>query len=766
MAIEINKFKIEEEKLDKTFAWIDEEINIIEENDVQLSNKIAELKREAKGRYNEELETKQKLYTITHKNLLKYQESKEKPYFARIDFREKRRDEESFYIGKFGLGDSHTGEEKVIDWRAPIADLYYSGTSGEAYYEAPVGIIQGELNLKRKFIIKDKKLLEAYDEGINEIILSNGSNDGNGGELIDEFLKYNLEESMGGKLKDVVATIQKEQNAIIRAEKNSLILIQGSAGSGKTTIALHRLAYLLYKYRRKMKGDEVLVIAPNKLFLDYISDILPNLGVEKVKQLTYEELFSNIYGTGFKIISKDLKLSKIIEESENGTTKFIEEVSGLKGSIEFKQIIDKYLEFVEARDGDVEAIKVESYELFRKSEVTRLYFNDFVNLPLIKRKEEIKRYFRLKLTEKIRIILCKIDSSFQYQITVIKELEEDSLDRRKKLIDIYEQRDVRKKELEKKCKKAFEEYFKIWENDNVLDLYIGLLTSKDLFYELSKGTISKELISYTAKEISDNIKNKRLDSDDIAAILYIKQRIEGFQDKWKFQHIVIDEAQDYSEFQLLLLKYLAINNSITIVGDIGQCIYYYKGIHSWENLMEKVLGTKTIYSPLTLSYRSTVEIIKFANKVLEKQNNSLKPAIPVLRHGEAPEIIEFKEIEKFIFKVDDILDKVKVANKKTTAIICKTYKECKSLKESMKKHSRYSWETVKESNKSITGENIIIPSYMTKGLEFDCSIISNCNNAEYKDDENDKRILYVALTRALHFEYVFYKGEISSLLSD
>ncbi len=273
----------------------------MQKKEKNINNKINAIKKEVKGAYNYEVETLQNSLQMNTKNLADYKSSVSSPYFARIDFREKLKDTESFYIGKIGLLDEEDKEEMVVDWRAPIADLYYSGVQGKASYEAPVGNIEGELLLKRKFIIKNQKLIDAFDEGINEIILNfDGDNEENA--LIDEFLKINLEENRGNKLKDIVSTIQKEQNDIIRADMYKPLIIQGSAGSGKTTIAIHRIAYLLYKYKNKISGEDVLILAPNKLFLDYISEVLPNLGVSKVKQSTFNRFSKEILKFNYEII--------------------------------------------------------------------------------------------------------------------------------------------------------------------------------------------------------------------------------------------------------------------------------------------------------------------------------------------------------------------------------------------------------------------------------------------------------------------------------
>ncbi|MBV7273249.1 AAA family ATPase [Clostridiaceae bacterium UIB06] len=762
VALNCDQMDFEKKNLKETKIWINKELGKIQEDDKQLKGKIDALRKQSKGKYNEELETKEKLYAITHKNVQKYNEAQKQPYFGRIDFREYRREKEIFYIGKFGIGDLETGDEKVIDWRSPIADLYYSGTFGESFYRAPMGIISGELSLKRKFIIKDSELIDAFDEGINEIILKSSNEEGNA--LIDEYLRINLEQSVSSKLKDVVATIQKEQNDIIRADKNKVLIVQGSAGSGKTTVALHRLAYLLYKYKEKLSGEDILVIAPNKLFLDYISDVLPDLGVDNVRQNTFEGIALEVLGLKSKIYSKDKKLSEILESKENGELKFITNSSKLRGTIGFKSIIDRYIRYMEIRDLEIEDIKVDHYVLFDKKEIQRLYAKDVVHLSLNKRKDEIKRYFTLKIDEKIKSILDKIDFSYEYQIARIKKSMEDGSERRKKLIELYDERDNKKNEIKIQAKKNFDGYFNKWKQVDTRKLYIDFFNNEEIFKEVTSEKIPKALADYMKEELNSNYENGIIDSDDLAAMLYIKLKIEGLPEKFKYKHTVIDEAQDYSVFQIAVLKELVENNSLTIVGDVGQGIYYYKGIENWEKLIDEVFSKDATYVQLTQSYRSTVEIIEFANKVLEKQNNKIKPAIPVLRHGKVPEVIEFKTNKEFGERIDKIVKEVENINKKSIAIIGRTYGECKKIKEHLKKYSEFDWDIVKDTDKNLKLEKIIIPSYMTKGLEFDCTVIYNCNEENYGEEELDKKILYVALTRALHLEYVFYSGEKSKLI--
>ncbi|HEY5576103.1 MAG TPA: UvrD-helicase domain-containing protein, partial [Clostridiaceae bacterium] len=572
MAIKENDMKFEREKLAGTIRWIVSELARIEQDDEKLKKTLDEIRIETRGRFSQDLKVQEKLYDITHKNYEKYMEAKDQPYFGRIDFREYKRSLETFYIGKLGLGDFIEGEEKVVDWRAPLADLYYSGTYGDAYYTAPQGVVSGELSLKRKFIIREGKLIDAFDEGINEIILNRGDAEGNA--LVDEFLKINLEESISRKLKDVVATIQKEQNDVIRTEKNKALILQGSAGSGKTTVALHRLAYLLYKYKGRISGSQILVLAPNKLFLDYISEVLPDLGIDDVKQCTFEEIVAEITGVKERVISKDKKLMKIMESQ----SVLIAQSSRFKGSREFKELLDRYISLLETEDRLADDIRVYDYLLFEKDEIRRLYSKDMVNFPLNQRKKEIKRHLLLKIKGKIKAIQNKIDFTYEYLITREKKLDTDSPARREKLTRLYDERDNKKKDIDKKSKFAFEDYFENWMHHGVKTMYFELFSNQEMLDRVRVAEGDEGLFSFIKEEIGSNGSRGEIDSDDLTAMLYLKFRIEGVPEKYRYSHIAVDEAQDYSLFQFHVMKEMAISSSMTIVGDIGQGIYYYKGI--------------------------------------------------------------------------------------------------------------------------------------------------------------------------------------------
>ncbi|KEZ85322.1 ATPase AAA [Clostridium sulfidigenes] len=750
----------EEMKFSSTKEWIEKQLLNTEKKCEEYEKKVATLKKSSRGTFSTELILAQNIQDFANKDLHKYSESKDNPYFARINFKEKIRDVESFYIGKFGLIDEVNNEEVVIDWRAPLANLYYSGTFGAASYTAPMGEIQGELLLKRKFQVKDGKIVNIFDEGVNELIVP-VSEDGE--ELVDEFLKINLEENMSKKLKDVVNTIQREQNEIIRAYKNKPIIIQGSAGSGKTTVALHRLAYLVYTYGDEMNNRNILVVAPNQLFLDYISDILPNLGVSNVKQSTFEELCSAILNIKYKIITKDKKLAHIMECKDEEEIKYITASSKIKGTMTYKTIMDRFIKYLERKSSEVEDILVDEYILFSAKEIKRLYIKDLENLPINKRKDEINKYFKGKLKNRIEEIKEKIENIYFFKIKDIKDRKDISEeDKRKEIIKTYDERDELIGGLKTKGSKALKEFFGNWKKISVVDSYINLYNDEEAFSSVTDNCLPKKLADYMRDEINNNIATKNIDCDDLTALTYLQLKLEGVVGE-NYIHTVIDEAQDYSLMQFNVLKEISKNNSMTIVGDLGQGIYNYKGINSWESLIEKVFSEDATYITLSQSYRSTVEIIEFANRVLEKQKLNIKPALPILRHGDEPRVINAKEDEE-IRVIDSLLEEIYSKNKKTVAIICKTYTECKELHKRLKKESKYKWELIEESQSKLDIDNLIIPSYMTKGLEFDATIVYNCDEDMYRNEVLDKKLLYVALTRALHLQYVMYKESLSSLL--
>lgn len=745
------------EVLNRKKKLISYEINEKLKYQDEIESKLKALTKAAKGSYNQEKESTEKIYNLLKKDIESYEEAIRAPYFARVDFTEKLGALENIYIGKQGISSSKDGEEIVVDWRAPVADLYYSGTGGEAYYKAPVGVIEGELSLKRRFLYNDDEIERIFDEGINEIFIEGEE----GVDLVDEFLKINLEESKGKKLKEVVATIQKEQNNIIRWPKNLPIIVQGSAGSGKTTIALHRLAYLLYRYRESMEGKDILVLAPNRIFLDYISDILPSLGNKDVAQTTFQDLVVKELKLKGKIRSKDDKLKDIIETEDENLRKSMVNSSKVKGNLIFKTIIDRYIALLDSSSLEIEDIKINGYTLFSKREITRLYLKDLKVYPINKRKDEIKRYLNLKLKEKIESLVLNVDREWDLKIKEIKSNIGDSNERRVELRAIYDERDKIKNYIRQDSKKVMNEYFKNWRGITSRDIYLNMFKDETVFDIAVDNRIPYQVLEYMKEEVIENFEKGVVDDDDLAALLYIHILLEGISEKSKYKHIVVDEAQDYSPLQVEVITNLTRGNSLTLVGDLAQGIYYYKGIKTWEDITEKIFKGNATYIALTQSYRSTVEIIDFAQKALESQNLGLIPAKPVLRHGDEPVVKISKDKKESAKIIENIINEIEDKGKTSIGIITRTLEEAKALEKNIKKYTNRKIQVIKGNEKDSPEDVMIIPSYLTKGLEFDGTIIYNPLESNYEDNLLNQRLLYVALTRALHYQYVVAEGEMS-----
>lgn len=757
----MDEILLEEQRvLEDKRKLIKNEINFKSNRLEEVATKLSQLVKEVKGSYSVEKETFKVLKESLEKDIGNYTEAINNPYFGRIDSKENGNFEETIYIGKNGISNTKDVEEIVVDWRAPVADLYYSGTSKESYYKSPKGIIEGKLETKRKFLFNNDEIEKVFDEAIDQIMVSGEE----GKELVDEFLKINLEANTGKKLKEVVSTIQKEQNEIIRWPKNLPIIVQGSAGSGKTTIALHRLAYLIYRYNENLKGEDILVLAPNKLFLNYISDILPSLDVSEVKQNTFEDLMLSKLKIKLEVYDKDKKIKQILNEKDEFKKKLILNSSKVKGTLVYKKMLERFIKLIEHISFDIKDIRVKEEVLFDRKYIEKLYKNDFKMHPINKRKDEIKKYLQLNLKNKVEVTLAAIDEKYDFKVLEIKREHKDIEKRRKFLIDIYDERDMLKESVKKNAKREFNAYFKEWKSINSSDLYKEFFNNEELFDSATAGRIPKVLEQYMKSEFDNNIKNNIIDEDDLAPLYYIKILIDGISDEERFKHIVVDEVQDYSMFQLDVIRNLAIGNSLTLVGDLAQGIYYYKGINSWDELIKDVFNSEATYVQLSQSYRSTVEIIDFASKVLNSQNLNIKECKPVLRHGEKPKIIEVKIEEEYVTEIENIIKLLKENNKRSMAVITKDDKEANNFYRILQKNSKYKFGIVTEKNDKCEEDFLIIPSYLTKGLEFDCTILLNPSEDRYSESLLDKKLLYVSLTRALHMEFIIKLDSITKLI--
>ncbi|MFT0600332.1 HelD family protein [Bacillus cereus] len=630
----------------------------------------------------------------------------QEPYFGRLDFQEDGKEEVMpIYIGKVGVSDKDTMKPIVIDWRAPVASMFYSFTGGEelAFYQSPDGLVEGDVYLKRNISIRKRELervVDTYVKGNEDV------------SHADDFLLYRLGENKDNKLKDIVSTIQSEQNDIIRAERNLPLLIQGVAGSGKTTIALHRLAFLIYEYREELEAERMIVFAPNSLFLDYISSVLPELGVGNISQTTFPDWALRTLDDSVKLKQTEEKLKEAFSINRDERKVML---GKLKGTLEFKSFIEEQMVRIEK-----ELVPTINFEAWDKAVI-----------PV----EDIKKWMQV-----------------EYKHYPLKKRRERLVGRMKRWIEIELKKygeTNEKKLLKKEATKRLNTYMKFWPKMSALSLYSSILKSKEIL-----EVLPEELV----KETEKNGRKKEVYVEDLPALIYIHHRITGIEIGQKFHHVVIDEAQDFSPFQVYVLKEITLGNSFTILGDLSQAIYDYQGIEDWSAFKE--VFQETGYYELTRSYRSTKEIIEFANEIIKNAEIPVGLAMPVFRSGEEVKVIHTEDQFTEILKT---LKQLQNADVKTIAVIGRTDDECRDMYEKLT-NAGLTVNVIEADQSKYEGGISVVPVYLAKGLEFDAVLLIDVDEEHYKNTKHDAKLLYVGCTRSLHDLWIFHSGEASPLI--
>lgn len=585
------------------------------------------------------------------------EKAKLNPYFGRIDFENGHTD--ICYIGKLGVSD-YDNNIITVDWRAPIATLYYDSNIGPCSYNVEKKKITGNLKLKIQYVIENSNLISFND-------VDTVSN--------DDLLKPYLSSSADNRLKNIVSTIQAEQNKIIRERLGKNMIIQGVAGSGKTTVALHRIAYLVYNNRDLFKPSDYMVIGPNKFFVSYISSILPDLDVHGVTELTIDELMLSFVNEKFYI------------NNSLDTIKLHDEVSKFKTSMNLKKEIDKYFK-------NLQILPNEDFCIESKIILSAKLIKNFYN-------EIDKNIFKNVFSKinKLILLLNKYISDNKDRITdgLIKN------NTKKKTID----------EFKNNVNSHLNKYFGVL-NKKVKDIYMDVLKLSEIDLK--------------------NIKNNRITVDDIPGLMYIKYKLSGSNMFDNYKHIVIDEAQDYGEFLFYVLNKIFKNTSFSIYGDIAQSLYPYRSINNWDEIKSIFKDVDII--KLNKSYRTTIEIMNEANKINELLK--LDKAVPVIRHG-----------DDVLYSSDDVVDIINNMKKnyKTIAIITHTQDDANLLFDKIS--NEIDCVLINSKNLSYDNNIIVLPSYLSKGLEFDCVILIDKKSYD-KNNMLDMKLLYVSMTRALH----------------
>ncbi|WP_442601293.1 HelD family protein [Paenibacillus sp. KN14-4R] len=649
----------------------------------------------------------------------------EEPYFGRMDFQSNKDSNISqLYIGKVGVNHSeqHNNKETplVIDWRAPISSLFYSFTGGEgpAEYEAPEGMIEGLVYLKRNLVVR-KQILQRVVDTYNR--------ESDQPSVNDEFLLYRLGENKDNRLRDIVSTIQAEQDSIIRSAKNTALIIQGVAGSGKTTVALHRLAYLLYQYQEQIRAEKMIIFAPNHMFLNYISEVLPELGVGNIQQGTFPDWAMNLLDLEATLAPSTSLLSYWFGSLDK-RPELHNDVSGrYKGSTRFMHLIDHCIRRLE--ENSVPQTDFSPWEgADLPYETIRVWFDEeYKHYALAKRKDRVMA----RINRWVEMELKKIYSAAQL------------------------------KENKKKAAQRMKSYANKWPNFDALMVY------KTIFQAEMKMEFPQEFICEIPLQVTTEtrkyLKKNQVMNEDLAALLYIHVQLHDIAGESQFDHIVIDEAQDFSPLQIAVLDRFVRNHSFTILGDLSQGIHAYQGIQDWSEMQSLFQPEQTAYFALTRSYRSTTEIIEFANDILVRGVKTDLLAVPVFRSGQPVRVRPYIKEEQFEL-LSDALKEFKAREFNTTALLTRTLEEATELYRELKEKG-LDIHLIDGSQSKYEGGVSVLPVYLSKGLEFDAVILMDVDEHHYASSMMDAKLLYVGCTRALHELWVLYEGKLTSLVT-
>ncbi len=614
-------------------------------------------------------------FKAIEKRLHELTELHDTPYFGKVVFQENEEEKEAIYIGKYGLVDEEHYDPLVIDWRAPIASLFYKGSVGLDSYKAPMGEIDVMIHLRRQFLIREGLLKGVFDTET---------------DVRDEILLEVLSSNASKKLKDIIMTIQEEQDKIIREDKKGIVVVNGVAGSGKTTIALHRTAYLIYNHRKALE-NQVLILGPNNMFMDYISEVLPSLGESGVRQNTFKDLTMELLDFKEPILMGEDYTEAIISGDEELVLD-----AKLKRSSDFLRILDEKILETEKTYYSFQDFTFFDEVLIKKEEMEQLLLKDFTHMPFFRRVYRLKRILSKRLNNARDLKRYVIDEKYK---KMRKEMSSDGADENMIM-------DMRKAEIR--------------------DLIYHVAKKRDEFKVFSQGNYL---------QCYDDLKGFEFYTEaDLAPLLYMKHKLHGLKLPYDVNHMVLDEAQEYSFIHFKALSLITGCTSFTVVGDSNQMML--KSGSAMLSLSDIFTDVRTYQ--LTKSYRSTFEIMDYANQFLEEGK-----IVPLVRHG-------YKVDEHLDLSMEDTLEVIaqailtfKKENLDSIGILTKDMDTTRELYQLLKQ--KINVKLIDSEDALLRGGLYIMPSYFAKGLEFDGVIMT-----EKAGDEGPSLIRYIMATRALH----------------
>ncbi len=678
---------------------------------------------------------------------------RQSPYFGRIDFREEGEPAtERIYLGISSFLDESEEHFLVYDWRSPVASLYYDYPPGPAQYETPGGTIAGTMDLKRQFVIRDGHIHSMFDTGV---------------AIGDQLLQEVLGKHASTQMKSIVATIQKEQNKIIRNERSRLLIVQGAAGSGKTSAALQRVAYLLYRYRETLKAEQIVLFSPNPLFNSYVATVLPELGEENMQQTTFQEYLEHRLGKAFRLEDPFGQLEYVLTAMDQPGYDARIEAIRYKASFECMQAMDRFIEFLGQNGMVFRDITFRGRRLISAEYIREQFYSLDPALPIPNRLGLLTERLLDELKERARLERKK-----QWVEDAVELLDKEAY------MDAYHK--LRKKKrftgdtfddyaLERKWLAAMvvEQHFKPiraqvkrFRYVDLPAIYRQLFASPEAILRFTPDNRPPFAHwSDACAQTAEKLDRRELGYEDATPFLYLKERIEGFRINTSVRHVFIDEAQDYSPFQFAFLKRLFPYSKMTLLGDLNQGILAHTIADRDFTQISALFGTEqTETIILTQSYRSTRPIVEFTRQLIAN-GDAIQP---FNREGSKPTLTQAADTTELADKIASRIRLLEAAGHRTIAVICKTAEESREAFKAMSK--KLPIRLIGKETISFEPGTLVIPSYLAKGMEFDAVIIYNASHSQY-GRESERKLFYTACTRAMHELHLFFVGEPSPFLA-
>ncbi|AIQ12709.1 RNA polymerase recycling motor HelD [Paenibacillus durus] len=696
------------------------------------------------------LSERERHHLQSSKALKKYKKLVVSPYFGRIDFAESPEGEtERIYLGIGSLMEDD-GTFLIYDWRAPISSLYYDGAPGAASFETPAGTVSGEMSLKRQFVIQDGKIEVMFDTGVT---------------IGDELLQQVLSHSADDRMKNIVATIQKEQNAIIRNDRSRMLVVQGAAGSGKTSAALQRVAYLLYKYRGTLQADQVLLFSPNPLFNSYVSTVLPELGEDNMQQTTFQMYLEHRLGQEFQLEDVFTQTETLLNSPEGPETDARRDGIAYKSSVAFLDVIRGYAFRLEHEGMLFKPLMFQGQAIVGKEEMERKFYSYDPSIRLANRIDLMTGWLLKKIalfsTEErsaawVEDQIELLDSGEYhraYQMMRRKQRgKEETFD------DFYMEKELLARYVVSQRLKPLRGWVKRGRFVDAKGLYCRLFQDSELLESLNGNTALPETWNVVSRQTMNALADGNLSYEDATPFLYLKELSQGFHTNTVIRHVFVDEVQDYSPFQLEFMRRMFPRAKMTVLGDLNQAIY------AQGEALGELAGLVSIYGEentevvsLTQSYRSTYEIVEFTRSMIPGGDR----IIPFNRRGEEPLLREVSGREELISRVEeDILD-LHSRGYHYVAVICKTAEESSRIHEGLK--DKLPIQLVTKDTPNFQKGTLVLPAYLAKGVEFDAVIICDGSEESY-GRESERKLFYTACTRAMHILHIFYLGKPSRFI--